>query len=68
MILNLYSYSRGYNDLMVMSMIALMIAVIPIAIEVADVSDAAITIALFSPYSQEKVKITTLLSDYHHAP
>ena len=57
---------------MVMSMIALMIAVIPIAIEVADVSsdaaDAAIMIALFSPYSQEKVKITTPLSDYHHAP
>ena len=58
---------------MVMSMIALMIAVIPIAIEVADISsdddaDAAIMIALFSPYSQEKVKITTLLSDYHHAP
>ena len=46
---------------MVMSMIALMIAVIPIAIEVADVSsDAAIMIALFSPYSQEKVKLTTI--------
>ena len=46
MFLDIYSnlmlnlYSRVYNDLMVMSVIALMIAVIPVRIEVVAISSA----------------------------